>query len=90
MHRKSISVHRAPEPDQIIWESIEISTLYKVLKRSITIFYLLLVYIFIYIAFSACAYLRVEYQNLLPVNGLCPRALPQLYTGMNAANVLTN
>ena len=76
-----LSITRAPEPDQIIWENIEIGYIQKFFARIRTIVYLLLLFILVYAIFAVAADVRAKYTDLTPPSGLCIRALPELYAG---------
>jgi hypothetical protein len=86
-----LHVERAPEPDQIVWESIEVSSAWKTFKRCLTWLYLLLLFACVYAGFAATAYLRVLYQNQQPAatssGDLCSSILPRSYYYPNSSQV---
>ena len=87
---RCLHVERAPEPDQILWESIEVSSAWKTFKRCLTWLYLLLLFACVYAGFAAAAYLRVQYQNQQPAatssGDLCSSILPRSYYYRDTAN----
>lgn len=78
---RHLHVRRAPEPDQIVWENIEIGPTQKMLARLRTLFWIALVLIIEYALFSAAADAKNKYFDLAPPPQLCHRTLPQLYAG---------
>jgi RNA recognition motif-containing protein len=83
-----LHVTKAPEPDQIVWENIEIGRTQKMLARTRTIVLIIAVLIVVYALFAAAADARSKYVALTPPPGLCNHALPELYAG-SAYNIET-
>lgn len=78
-----LSVKRAPEPDQVMWENIEIGPIQRTLARLRTLLEVLVVFIVVYALFAAAADARVKYTVLTPPGDFCSRAMPQLFAGPN-------
>lgn len=80
-----LHITRAPEPDQIVWENIEVGRVWRALARLRTLFSIGVVLVVVYALFAAAAEVKVRYEALTPPTGLCHRALPQLYAGNESA-----
>jgi hypothetical protein len=83
---RMLHVTRAPEPDQIVWENIEVGWVWKILARLRTLALIAAVLIVMYALFAAAADAKVKYEALTPPTGLCNRALPELYAGSQSSN----
>lgn len=78
-----IRVHRAPEPDEIVWEHLEVSSLVKYLKRVRTnIATALLVIICFAIVVQAAVY-KQKFTTAVPKVSLCSNEIPALYAPGN-------
>jgi len=82
-----IKVERAPEPDQIIWENLEVPRTAKHFRRFRTgLISVLLVASCFAVAVMASIYKSLELQSV-PSASLCNTFIPQLYFGSNDANI---
>lgn len=78
-----LTVKRAPEPDQVLWENIEVGPIQRTLGRLWTLLEVLVVFIVVYALFAAAADARNKYTELTPPGDFCSRAMPQLFAGQN-------
>lgn len=81
-----LSVKRAPEPDQVVWENIEVGPIQKTLARLRTLLEIIVLLIVVYALFAAAADARNKYTNITPPTGFCAHALPQLFAGSDYTN----
>lgn len=75
-----LKVTRALEPDQIIWENLEVSPFIKRFNRYRT--YLLTIFIIVvcFILILFAANLRFRYSNQIPTDNMCEEVIPDIYT----------
>jgi hypothetical protein len=83
---RKLHVTRAPEPDEIVWENIEIGPIQKSLARLRTFLLLVLVLIVEYALLAGAAQAHKRYTAFTPPEPLCTRQLPELYAGANYNN----
>mmetsp|Transcript_20473 Transcript_20473/g.45552 ORF Transcript_20473/g.45552 Transcript_20473/m.45552 type:complete len:1419 (+) Transcript_20473:89-4345(+) len=76
---RKLVVEKAIEPDEIIYENIEVGTVPKMLAKLLTYAKLVLVLLLSFTVLYVAATIREEYEAQLPVEGLCGKVLPQLY-----------
>lgn len=76
-----INVRKAPEPDEIIWENLEVPTRTKYWRRFRTTFVTLLFLIAGFMFIIQAAVEKNSFKKELPVDYLCKTELPALYLG---------
>lgn len=81
-----LTVRQAPEPDQIVWENIEVNSAQKGFARLRTLFWIAVALIIEYALFAAAADMKSKFFDLTPPAQLCQRTLPQLYAGSEYNN----
>lgn len=76
-------VEKAPEPDQIVWENLEIGLRAKVIRRTLTalvsVFFMILCFIII---LQASIY-KSSFSNDIPDSTLCNGLIPQIYSNLS-------
>lgn len=80
-----IKVRKAPEPDQIIWENIEIALIEKIKKRiGTTVITVCLVVLCFIIILQASIYKSI-FSNKIPSRSLCQETVPELFSNRSSA-----
>lgn len=83
---KKLKVTRALEPDQILWENLEVPNWYYDLLRYRTFFFTIVVIIICFFIILIVSGLRLSYSNQIPSDQLCTNMIPQLYVPDTSKN----
>ena len=87
-HRLKVS--KAPEPDEIVWENIEVPRSVRFLSRSrINVFTLILILVGFIIVLQANIY-KQFFDNQKPNLSLCSKEIPALFSGTYTTNSIIN
>jgi hypothetical protein len=78
---KKLRVSKALEPDQIIYENLEISRIWRSFYRFRTLFLTIIMILICFILIFIAANLRLQYSNEIPTSNMCSSVIPQLYVG---------
>lgn len=81
---KRLIVTRAPEPDEVIWENLEVSSTLKAFYRIRNIIFTVVFLIIGFIVVLESALYHASFQSQLPLLNLCTTEIPALYYGSYA------
>lgn len=80
-----IHVHRAPEPDQIVWENLEISKTRKLYMRGRTAIIAVVLVILSFIVILQAAIYKNIFSDSIPAKEICDEVIPTLYANGSKA-----
>ena len=83
-----LKVEKAPEPDQIVWENLEVSGPKKAYKRGRTAIIAVIMVILSFIVILQAAIYKNLFADRIPANEICDTVIPTLYAnGSSSVNI---